>query len=520
MQVHLTQRLFQANSLPFLFREFHLLPCRGDEYDDAALEEYLNKAPQRLQFWASAKIAPLVQYCSARIWSGSSTTHNSSITNVLAEFFDFVQHFTNLRRLDLSRVEYTPIFLRNVRLLPNLTRLEVSLCSMPQGEKAQVDLTALSPLEISEFIYRRSTSPSNPELWFPFLRRTKLRNFYMSYDEWMFTQVLSGDTFPFVTRLTFSFADTSLALAKFIAKFPATEILALHCPPMEMDEASDERTALSGVLTSLKTYEGPEDLLDIFLPIHTLYRVTLPYARRPEDYLAKLRKIQAPNHISSLRIEFSDFSHGALRDLCGFFPHLADLRIEVVIEEDDFVASWDVYNFFEHLAQELPFPAKIEKFAIRWEYEDDNPHIENGPPDLPSLKDALVSKYPSIKAIWVDGSPGLLYRWRLGEVGVQYCGNNEDDAYWGAGIPRFQYASAGKSTYWNIQSGFPSARARANAPQHSNHEIEARSSELFLLPHAGRPRIDQTARAAVSDFFFLEAGGDESHVVPGNENEY
>ncbi|KAJ7242378.1 hypothetical protein B0H12DRAFT_850312 [Mycena haematopus] len=301
------------------------------------------------------------------------------------------------------------------------------------------------PLEISRFTYLGLGSPQH---WFPFLRRTKLRHFSTTSDEWLFAQLLSGDPFPCVTRLELRMDESTLfANLGVLASFPATEVLTIHSygrTAQGSDLSGRDRTPLFGVLTLLKEYEGPDDLLDVLLPLPSLHRLILPTMIKPDDQLAKLRAINAPNHITSLDLHFFDFDYENLCDLCGFFPYLTNLRIKVTVPhltkcdyDSGEEASWEVNRFFQDLAEELPFPACFQKFAIHWEYDDERTHIEFGAPDLPMLKDAFVSKYPYMKAIWADGSPGFLYHWKLGEAEVQYYGDNggddeegSDEDYW------------------------------------------------------------------------------------------
>ncbi|KAJ7477937.1 hypothetical protein B0H11DRAFT_1916793 [Mycena galericulata] len=195
-------------------------------------------------------------------------------------------------------------------------------------------------------------------------------------------------------------------------------------------------------------YRGPDDFLHALLPIPSLRRLFLP-CEDPSRRLAKLRSIETPNNVTSLNVQFRDFDHESLRELCGFFPHLTNLFIIVtippVIEYDfeewhfDQNPSWEVLfspllvsgeTHIHSLSEDLPFPLGIQKLAIHWELEDDKALIEERVPDFHALTDSLVSKYPSIKAIWVDGPPGCLCYWRDGEVKLQCLEDDSKDRYW------------------------------------------------------------------------------------------
>ncbi|KAF7340866.1 hypothetical protein MSAN_02116100 [Mycena sanguinolenta] len=438
LQVHLSQRRFRAISLPLLFREFVLLQVadrrRGASTSLSAdgIHNLDNTvASRRLQFWTSSKIAPCVRVCRV-----TGFRDLRSRWPVLDEFFDALPHFTNLHRLTIFEIDYNPTFLQNIRRLLNLTHLEVHSSNLAKLVGAS-DLATLPPLPVSKFTHRGS---GDPQYWFPFLRRATLSHFSTSYDEWLFAQVLSGDPFPCVTHLELSTGkgSTMFANLRLLAKFPATEVLTVRYRPTARKA---DLTPLVGVLPLLKQYEGPDDLLHLLFPISSFHRLILFGMTEPDDRLARLRSINVPNHITFLDIKFTDFDHASLCDLCGLFPHLVDLRIEVEVPhwtDDDYEeyylgkeVLWDAYDFFGDLAKDLPFPACIQKFVIHWKYEDGELHLEYGAPDVRLLQDALVSKYSSMKAFWADSSPEFLYYWRNDEVAVQYFREDEeDDDYW------------------------------------------------------------------------------------------
>ncbi|KAJ7270046.1 hypothetical protein B0H12DRAFT_822167 [Mycena haematopus] len=339
LQVHLSQKRFRAISLPFLFRKFEFAQI------DAACHADSTYTSRRLEFWTSPEIAPFVHQC---LLTGGASYHTPWPGG--DKFFDSFHHFTNLRHLNIVDVDYNPTFLRNLRLLPNLTHLGV-LYSQLSKSVIDSDLETFPLLEISSFTYLGVGSPQH---WFPFLRRTKLRCFSTPFDAWLCAQLLSGDPFPYVTNLGLQMdeAFTLFTNLRVLANFPATEVLTIRARQagQSFDGSERDRTPLLGVLTALKQYQGPDDLLDVLLPIPSLHRLILPVRGLPRYQLNRIRAINVPNHITSLDIGFFDFVHGNLCDLCDLFPHLTDLRIKVTVShwtEDDgeeffFDSSWEV----------------------------------------------------------------------------------------------------------------------------------------------------------------------------------
>ncbi|KAJ7500835.1 hypothetical protein B0H11DRAFT_1908693 [Mycena galericulata] len=394
-------------------------------------------ASRWLQFWTSTEIAPLVRTCRAT-WA----VRIPGIESTWPQLSSFSHHFTNLAHLILASVYYDQTFLENLRLLPRLTQLEVNSCFLAVDET--IHPSNLTALQITDFTYRVTYhSRSSPTHWFPLLTRTTLRSLATDYDRGLFTEILSGQSLPSLKRLEFNINPLLLLLSnlRVLSKFPATEILTIRdrAVPFAHEGGEESDTPLFDILTSLQEYRGPDDFLHALLPIPSLRRLFLP-CEDPSRRLAKLRSIETPNNVTSLNVQFRDFDHENLRELCGFFPHLTNLVITVtippVIEYDfeewsfDQNPSWEVHDFFGSLSEDLPFPLGIRKLAIHWELEDNKALIEEGVPDFHALTDALVSKYPSIEAIWLDGPPGCLYYWRDGEVKVQCLEDDSKDTYW------------------------------------------------------------------------------------------
>ncbi|KAJ7477906.1 hypothetical protein B0H11DRAFT_1916765 [Mycena galericulata] len=442
MQVQLTQRRFSSISRPLLFREFDFHPYDVRDTDQSLPQDVLSDLiSRRLKFWTSTEIAPLVRTCRAtrRRTLPIGIQEIDNPWPLLTDFFDALHHFTNLAHLILATVQYNMTCLQNLRLLPHLTQLEVDSCFV----EGTIDPSNLTPLRISDFRYKSHfASTPSPALWLPLLARTTLCHFATEYQPELFAQIVSGHAFPCVKRLEFGI-DVSVMLSnlRVLSRFSATEVLIIRYGygNHQVESAQDSEESdmpLSNILTSLEEYRGPDDLLPLLLPIPSLRRLCLP-GEEPSTRLAKLRSIKTPNNVTSLDVYFSDFDHEDLCELCGFFPHLTDLFITVRVLHEKYTLtlgqhpSWEVYQFLGELTEDLPFPSGIQKLAIHWEFEDGKTHIEDGAPDVYALTEALISKYPDLKAIWVDGYPGFVYYWRDGEVEVQYHKYMvDDDAYW------------------------------------------------------------------------------------------
>ncbi|KAJ6587389.1 hypothetical protein B0H10DRAFT_2093738 [Mycena sp. CBHHK59/15] len=306
VHVHLAQRRFHYISRPLLFSEFRFHPKNvkcppgTTSHVEISQEELVDIVLQRLEFWSSSGIAPFIRTCRVIGWRNSGCT----------AFFNSFPRFTNLFRLCMIEVQYNQIFMQNLHLLPNLTHLK----------------------------FRNFTPNTVVDHWIPILRRDTVRYLDLSYNERLFAQIQAGDPFPYVKGVKILMHSSRISLnLRVISKFPATEVLNVAHGDWELltcASSGESHVPLSDLLTSLREYIGPEDLLHLLFPIPSLRRLVLPYSK-PEDCLAKLGLIKTPNNITSLNVQFSDFDHEVLRDLCGFFPHLIDLRIMILIP------SWD-----------------------------------------------------------------------------------------------------------------------------------------------------------------------------------
>ncbi|KAJ6632235.1 hypothetical protein B0H10DRAFT_2206623 [Mycena sp. CBHHK59/15] len=141
------------------------------------------------------------------------------------------------------------------------------------------------------------------------------------------------------------------------------------------------------------------------------------------------------NHITSLDATFDSFDNAALGTLSGFFPRLTELRIRINFEVEDGAFEDDVNpqatTFFEALAETPTLPPTLERLALCWAFEYEDP--ENAPtadelPEFAELRDALVVRCPGLTVLWLDGHE-FLFRWRKSSLDGTVDEGTADDAY-------------------------------------------------------------------------------------------
>ncbi|KAJ7145651.1 hypothetical protein C8R44DRAFT_723576 [Mycena epipterygia] len=137
-----------------------------------------------------------------------------------------------------------------------------------------------------------------------------------------------------------------------------------------------------------------------------------------------------PHHITSLDVELRHLDNEILKTMCRVFPNVTELRVKtsILMWDNDFLGGdrpWEADDFFEALAEHSPLPFDIQKLAIHWEYID-GPTSGFGALDLNEVKEALISKHPAMKMLWIDGSE-VMYLWRQGHAAIRYTNDGNPD---------------------------------------------------------------------------------------------
>ncbi|KAJ7181384.1 hypothetical protein C8R43DRAFT_1116764 [Mycena crocata] len=358
---------------------------------------------------------------------------------ITAAFFEALPCFVNVRQLVMWSTNYDQIFLRNTRLLPQLTCLEISFGSAAEGE--EINSAALPLLDVSKFslICSPPIITTASQHWVPFLRRDKLLDVDLDCGEQIYTEILAGDSFPRVKRLTITLDVSKPFLnLQILRKFHAVEVLEVWLGyPDPAYSLCGPVGALVDIMPFLTELNAPEELLPWFLPIPTFRRLTLPW-RKATDRVITLRPFKPLENITDLSFVVSDLDHEILRDICVVFPNLTALRVTVAIHlwDDDVYDepyAWEVSTFFAELAIDSPLPCNLQKISFRWKIEDGPAHAEVSPPDLHQMKEFLSSEHTALQAIWLDG-PSLFYYWSVSEggLGMQYDddGARGKEGYW------------------------------------------------------------------------------------------
>jgi hypothetical protein len=181
----------------------------------------------------------------------------------------------------------------------------------------------------------------------PLLRPDTLRELQLTLIPKDILGIDFAPTFPYVHKLTVTLDLSAQTpnLKRILPKFPALQVLSMHDCGMDNihGNPADLRVPLPGFSAPLKEYTGPYESLNMFLHMPTLTHLTINYCREPHVLINELKGVERQNSVASLSIRLGSFNYALFDALCGFFPVLTRLRIDVLAPEDnvDDVELWD-----------------------------------------------------------------------------------------------------------------------------------------------------------------------------------
>jgi hypothetical protein len=334
--VSLTQRSFYRISRHLIFADFHFHP-----YATSGLSLLLpsvakiKRAIERLEFWTSSDVAPLVRSCKLTPWVDSTPRHHTDTPYILlAPFFGRLACFTGLRHLYANQVHFNQIGMANLCCLPALAYLRISGCRVGAGEP--IDLSSLA-LRVSSFAFDPIDSQDEGIThWIPLLNADHLRKLEVASTPRFFDKIT--ETMPSFHRLhtlslTLDVSKTARNLM-ILSKFPAVQVLSLSGPYQRggWDEAGSDLQA-ADILPVLKKYKGYFRTLPIFLAVPTLTRLEayepFGFDGSPSHFMRQLKGLPIPSRITALNVHFHNLEYAAIAPLSAFFAHLTQLSISV-----------------------------------------------------------------------------------------------------------------------------------------------------------------------------------------------
>ncbi|KAJ7662263.1 hypothetical protein B0H17DRAFT_1185095 [Mycena rosella] len=412
--ISLTSRTFHRVVHPVLFTHFTYYTKTAvlEAAGSAELSSYM----ERLYFWSSDEIGPLVRSCSITPFRVGYNYASACSDLRVAPFLERLPRFTGLQRLYADGVSFPRSAMAVLCRLPALDHLELDVCRTV-GELHLPGALHISD-SLSDYLILRPTAGCVCSI-------DHLRQLELCCEPLALADTLP--IFPHVHELSASWWKDPLDIHKilvFLSKFPALEVLTLQRYGAELLTLHEAGARASRLFPLLREYTGAACTLPVFLPLPTLACLTVSICN-PHELFAQLEEFRPFNKITSLTVSFSvfndtlePFDNTALSTLCGLFPQLQELRV-AISHYGAISVILTIYiqpaAFLEALPQTPLLPPSLESLYFAWNFDweleyDVLPPPENLP-EFAALRDALVMRCPDLTALCIDGED-FIDKWR------------------------------------------------------------------------------------------------------------
>ncbi|KAJ7051838.1 hypothetical protein C8F01DRAFT_1173082 [Mycena amicta] len=395
-----TNRLLRQLTRPLLFAclEVRLhIPKPGHKWDGYQQRSILD-APasiDRMRFWMSPAIAPLVRSCVA----GSRSYEYINCPTQVECFLANLHTLTQLRSLSLWAISIDHEGLATLHQLPRLEELSVDCCELdvylpcnddeePCDENIPVPLLRLSKLSIytTTFAHHPCFYPD----WMLVVDPARLRDLALTCDsdDYDFSH-LGASNLRMVERLCVDQEEPVRRVANF--------------PP--------------GTLPMLKDFDGPGQLARQLLACSPVSRLTLPF--NLDNALDEILSDTPPAHnVLALHLATLGVDIARLDPVLRLFPNLTELSVEFDLYETTNNALhaliWKTVRQISAMG-----PTSLSSFSLRLDVEverEEYPYYEDESSDRSDDDDFTVSstadytafiaevrtRCPGLKDIWID----------------------------------------------------------------------------------------------------------------------
>ncbi|KAJ7734833.1 hypothetical protein B0H16DRAFT_1695779 [Mycena metata] len=440
-QLSLTSHRLRLLSRVHLFAEFDFRPYAWEKVEARA---FVKRSLQRLNFWASDEIAPLVRLCNATPFTSPapvlSATKHPYDDALLTAFYRVIPTFANLRVFLANNVHFTRTAVANLCLLPKLHTLHVQNYRLAPEP---VDLHALKLQNLSHLRIHNETFSMeriDHSTWISLLCPEKLRTLEFTLDPPHHLPI-NLPTFSHVHTLAVVFPLITLPQnMRILSNFPAVQVLSIRDAEDRYSETMWDGPGPHLPLDLqlpplLRQYTGHFQTVNTFLSLPTVTHLSvISDMCTPAQFFEELQPSLFTN-IVSLSIDFEYFNNALFDDLCGAFPALTRLCIRVANAEgpplEDFelgtFRDWKVPLFLETLV--TSFPSGIEQLSIFWNMDFES--VDGVLPPFPRLGESLLKAHGSLNALWL-GMYGFTVRARKsrdGKITVEERAIGEDEPW-------------------------------------------------------------------------------------------
>ncbi|KAJ7658661.1 hypothetical protein DFH06DRAFT_442154 [Mycena polygramma] len=375
----------------------------------------------RLNFYSSPEIAPLIRSCYITpIWQSTMpplTFAKSTSPYVLLDiFFERMPRFTSLRRLVTQDIDFTTTAMTNLCRMPSLSSLFIEQRPGNGETHREEPAFVTQALALSNFSIRHDIAREDGiSHWIPSLHPQHLRQLDLICNLSILGESLDAiPSFPRVHNLSMTMNLSKMLYNRAImAKFPAVRVFTMHGWGSVKD-GDRPAVCLDDVpFPALEEYIGTYKTLSTFLPQPTLTRVTILDAK-PRGVIAQLQAACKPVNITAFTADFAyRIDTLTLGTILGLLPSVTELRIQIVVEPEDFEDFEDglhryLTTFFDALPDTPHLPPNLAHLALSLVSNDDYTLDDCVP-----LRDALRARCPALQTLWLGGH-NFVYNWHRG----------------------------------------------------------------------------------------------------------
>ncbi|KAJ7644867.1 hypothetical protein FB45DRAFT_898853 [Roridomyces roridus] len=414
--VYNTHRFFRPVCAPFLHSHFLFRPyyrARPTSSIRLPLDEKVSDSLERLAFWTSDKIAPLVRSCHVEPWPTADDAKTDAAIFPTAEpltlldpFYKRLGSFTNMVTLEARLLHFTPEGVEGVCALPNLKKLRLVSCTAAwSADESHPYSLSVTHLSIDSRLDFSTELVGGFESWLSLLRPECIESLKLPWNrEVAIERMQPIATFSKLRKLRIRM-DASTIDQSFIDFLLSTRVedLDLRGPgtlPFDRDI-----TIPTPFMPRLKAYSGPISTMRLFLKCPNLVRLTAE--GNVEIFRERLLQLSAPPNVTSLSLilSFYDLSH--VVEVISFFPHLTELRITIT---DSRYNSDYLTQLVNHLPN-IAISSTLKRLAVTLR---DVPRFSVQYPkfDYAPARRRLLQHHPVLETVWFSHAQHY-YSWRL-----------------------------------------------------------------------------------------------------------
>ncbi|KAJ6494283.1 hypothetical protein C8R45DRAFT_1135013 [Mycena sanguinolenta] len=394
---------FHDLTAPLLFATFRFHP--GVYGETSASGTRLRWELDRLSFWSSDAIAPLVRKCSIWLYCTSITTDSIESSTLGTAAFEAVSRFKCLRFLSCNfgnyKVDFTGLRVEELADLQGI-RINAGILASPHdpGEPT---------LKIRHFAYTEIPHlPLSRPPCISLLDPTRLCSLELSYFHPHGLEHFLGDSIamaPFhnLRTLYITFRDTDLMhIHAAIAPFPRVRELIVHIN----GSCSTEVVPTTPLAPHLESYRGPAVLLPLVLADSAPDKLIITQGSATQ-VLEALRAAMHPEFVTSLsigvKLDPDIRQSNVLQDIFRLCPNLSRTTLEISSDGIP-VTTYEGVTIPQILVEVCMSLKALEILVLQWRLGSATSIV----PRKSELKALLRSRLPALRHVFFADMFGLL----------------------------------------------------------------------------------------------------------------